>query len=105
MLPLDRRQMNLLRLGFLDTSGDLVGLLLRSSRGYPDAEWEPMQGTRKAQMEALTADRPLGRFGLPEEVAALAALLASDECSYIIGTDLNIGSEILTGSIAHSDRR
>jgi NAD(P)-dependent dehydrogenase (short-subunit alcohol dehydrogenase family) len=103
MLPLDRRQMNFLRLGLLDTSGDLVGLLLRSSRGYPDAEWEPMQGTRKAQMEALTADRPLGRFGLPEEVAALAALLASDECSY--STDLNIDSAILTGSIAHPARR
>ncbi|WP_180980796.1 hypothetical protein [Sinorhizobium sp. M4_45] len=31
-------------------------------------------GRRK---EALTADRPPGRFGLPEEVSAMAALLAS----------------------------
>jgi NAD(P)-dependent dehydrogenase (short-subunit alcohol dehydrogenase family) len=68
--------------------------------------WEPMLGSgeeREAQMEALVADTPLRRFGLPEEVAAMAALLASDECSYVTGTELNIDGGILAGSIARPD--
>ena len=31
---------------------------------------------------------PLGRIGRPEEIAAAAALLASDENSYVLGHDL-----------------
>jgi NAD(P)-dependent dehydrogenase (short-subunit alcohol dehydrogenase family) len=68
--------------------------------------WEPMLGTdeeREARMEALVADTPLRRFGLPEEVAAMAALLASDECSYVTGTELNIDGGILAGSITRPD--
>jgi NAD(P)-dependent dehydrogenase (short-subunit alcohol dehydrogenase family) len=36
------------------------------------------------------ADIPLGRFGKPEEVAALAAFLASDEAAYISGAVIPI---------------
>ena len=34
---------------------------------------------------ARQAEMPLGRFGTPEEIAALAAFLASDEASYLQG--------------------
>ncbi len=44
--------------------------------------------------------RPLRRFGLPEEVAAVAAMLASDEATYITGTEINVDGGLLAGSAA-----
>jgi 3(or 17)beta-hydroxysteroid dehydrogenase len=65
--------------------------------------WEPMLGTgsdREARMQAFVADTPLKRFGMPEEVAAVAAMLASDEATYITGTEVNIDGGLLAGSAA-----
>ncbi len=65
--------------------------------------WEPMLGTgpdRKARMQALVADTPLKRFGMPDEVAAVAVMLASDEATYITGTEINIDGGLLAGSAA-----
>lgn len=65
--------------------------------------WEPMLGDgpdRKARMAALVADTPLKRFGLPQEVAAVAAMLASDEAAYMTGTEINIDGGLLAGSAA-----
>ena len=39
---------------------------------------------------------PTGRFGKPEEVAALAAFLASDEAGYITGEVININGGLYT---------
>lgn len=39
---------------------------------------------------ALTAKIPLGRLGKPEEIAAAALFLTSDESSYITGAELSI---------------
>jgi 3(or 17)beta-hydroxysteroid dehydrogenase len=55
---------------------------------------------RVARMAALVKDTPLRRFGTPEEVAALAVLLASDEATYITGSELNIDGGLLAGSAA-----
>ena len=39
---------------------------------------------------------PVGRFGRPEEVAALVAFLASDEAAYITGEVININGGLYT---------
>ena len=65
--------------------------------------WEPMLGDgpdRDTRMQALVADTPLKRFGMPEEVAAVAAMLASHKATYITGTEINIDSSLLAGSAA-----
>ncbi|AJP71858.1 SDR family oxidoreductase [Sphingomonas hengshuiensis] len=65
--------------------------------------WEPMLGTgpdREARMAALVADTPLRRFGLPEEVAAVAAMLAADESAYVTGAEFTIDGGLLAGSSA-----
>lgn len=65
--------------------------------------WEPMLGDgadREARMAALVADTPLRRFGTAEEVAALAAMLASDESAYVTGAEFNVDGGLLAGSAA-----
>lgn len=65
--------------------------------------WEPMLGDgpdREARMAALVADTPLKRFGTVEEVAAMAAMLASDEATYVTGTEITIDGGLLAGSAA-----
>ncbi|AYJ87478.1 SDR family oxidoreductase [Sphingomonas paeninsulae] len=65
--------------------------------------WEPMLGTgpdRETKMQALVADTPLKRFGMPDEVAAIAIMLASDEATYVTGTEINIDGGLLAGSAA-----
>jgi NAD(P)-dependent dehydrogenase (short-subunit alcohol dehydrogenase family) len=83
------------------------GLAIRCNSIHPAAiltpMWEPMLGTgpeRDANMRAFVADTPLRRFGKPEEVAALAVLLASDESAYMTGTELHVDGGILAGSAA-----
>lgn len=65
--------------------------------------WEPMLGSgpdRAERMAALVADTPLKRFAMPEEVAALAVMLASDEATYVTGAEFNIDGGLLAGSAA-----
>lgn len=83
------------------------GLDIRCNSIHPAAiltpMWEPMLGDgpdREANMAALVADTPQKRFGLPEEVAALAVMLGSDEARYMTGSELTIDGGILAGSAA-----
>ena len=55
-------------------------------------------------MASFIADTPAGRFGMPEEVAAVAVLLASDEASYITGAEMTIDGGLLAGSAASPER-
>lgn len=84
------------------------GLKIRCNSIHPAAiltpMWEPMLGTdpseREAVMAALVADTPLRRFGTAEEVAAMAAYLASDESAYVTGSEFHIDGGLLAGSAA-----
>jgi NAD(P)-dependent dehydrogenase (short-subunit alcohol dehydrogenase family) len=83
------------------------GLQVRCNSIHPaailTAIWEPMLGDgpdRPERMAALTKDTPLKRFGLPEEVAAMAVFLASDEATYVTGSEFDIDGGLLAGSAA-----
>ena len=87
------------------------GLAIRCNCIQPAAVltpmWEPMLGAgpeRESRMEEFVRDTPLRRFGKPEEVAAVAVLLASDEAAYMTGAELNIDGGILAGSVAAPGR-
>jgi NAD(P)-dependent dehydrogenase (short-subunit alcohol dehydrogenase family) len=83
------------------------GLKVRCNSIHPAAiltpMWEPMLGKgegRAASMAALVADTPLRRFGAPEEVAAIAVLLAGDESAYVTGAEFHVDGGLLAGSAA-----
>jgi len=84
------------------------GLAIRCNSIHPAAimtpMWEPMLGTtpqeREAAIKAFVADTPLRRFGTANEVAAMAAYLASDESAYVTGSEFHIDGGILAGSAA-----
>lgn len=50
------------------------------AKNYPGQEAE--------KMKALSESQPIGRMGTPDEVAALAQYVCSDEASFITGADL-----------------
>jgi hypothetical protein len=56
-----------------------------------------------ARIEALVANTPLKRFGMPDEVAAIAVMLTLDEVTYITGTEVTIDGGLLAGSAATSE--
>jgi len=50
---------------------------------------------KKNEIDEVVKDIPLGRFGKPEEIAKVAAFLASDNSSYIIGQTIVVdGGEV-----------
>jgi 2-keto-3-deoxy-L-fuconate dehydrogenase len=52
-------------------------------------------GREQEMFDALSATQPIGRMGLPEEVAQLALFLCSDEAGFITGTDYPIDGGFL----------
>jgi NAD(P)-dependent dehydrogenase (short-subunit alcohol dehydrogenase family) len=83
------------------------GWAIRCNSIHPGAiltpMWEPMLGVgpeRETRLAALAADTPLKRFGRPEEVAAIAVMLASDEAAYMTGAELAVDGGLLAGSAA-----
>ena len=52
--------------------------------------------TKDLPQEELKKMVPVGRFGRPEEVAALVGFLASDDAAYITGEVININGGLYT---------
>ena len=48
------------------------------------------RGREEEMFRKLSESQPIGRMGKPEEVAALAAFLCSEEAAFITGTDYPI---------------
>jgi NAD(P)-dependent dehydrogenase (short-subunit alcohol dehydrogenase family) len=83
------------------------GLPVRCNSIHPGAiltpMWEPMLGegqAREAALAALSADTPLRRFGTPQEVAAVAVLLAGDEAGYVTGAEFVVDGGLTAGTAA-----
>ena len=58
------------------------------SPGFTDTP--PWHSTAAAEesMKAISSSVPLGRFGTPDEIAKAVVFLASDDASYVTGTEL-----------------
>lgn len=83
------------------------GLNIRCNSIHPAAiltpMWEALIGDgpdREKRKAAMVADTPLKRFGTVEEVAAIALLLASDEATYMTGSEVHLDGGLLAGSSA-----
>ena len=70
----------------LASDGILVNVVAPGSVWFPDGGWDKRMQADPAKIEAFVkTDMPLGRFGKPEEVAAVVALLASDRAGLVTG--------------------
>ena len=83
------------------------GTEIRCNSVHPAAIMTPMwddmlgKGPDRAQrVAAFTKDIPLKRFGTAPEVAALVVFLASDEATYVTGSEFDIDGGVLAGSAA-----
>ena len=58
------------------------------SPGYIDTPpWHAIEAAEE-RMKTISNSVPLGRFGTPDEIAKAVVFLASDDSSYITGTEL-----------------
>jgi 3-oxoacyl-[acyl-carrier protein] reductase len=70
----------------LSKDGILVNVVAPGSVWFPEGGWDKRMQADPAKIEAFVkSDMPLGRFGKPEEVAAVVALLVSDRAGLVTG--------------------
>jgi 3-oxoacyl-[acyl-carrier protein] reductase len=69
----------------------LVNVVAPGSILFPGGSWERRQQEQPDFIaNFVKADMPLGRFGHPEEVAAMVAFLASERASLMTGACVNV---------------
>ena len=75
----------------LAPEGITVNAVAPGSIIFPGGGWEQrMQADPEGMAEFLRQDFPMGRFGYPEEIAAVVAFLASDQASLVTGACINV---------------
>jgi NAD(P)-dependent dehydrogenase (short-subunit alcohol dehydrogenase family) len=68
---------------------DLAGDGIRVNSLHPGYVEAPMLGVRQSEARLRARERtPLGRFARPEEIAAAIAFLASEDASFMTGSEL-----------------
>ncbi|MEM8855308.1 MAG: SDR family oxidoreductase [Pseudomonadota bacterium] len=72
----------------LDHAGDNIRAVSLSPGAVRTGRLVRQAGTEAAVLEAFVPNHPIGRIGEPEEIAAAAAFLASEEAGFMTGTDM-----------------
>jgi NAD(P)-dependent dehydrogenase (short-subunit alcohol dehydrogenase family) len=80
--------------------GPLGGRVVSLSPGLIDTPMGRQEFAEQPVMKDILDSTPLGRFGTPDELAAAAAFLVSDEASFVSGVDLLVdGGQGATASL------
>jgi 3-oxoacyl-[acyl-carrier protein] reductase len=74
-----------------------VALAAASSRGLALAFAEKGTGTTKDFYAAIEQNVPMGRIGIPKELAYTVAFLASEGAAYITGTAVQVDGGFIKG--------
>jgi 3-oxoacyl-[acyl-carrier protein] reductase len=67
--------------------------LLQLDRSWAERASLPLERVRQENQQRI----PLGRYGQPDELAALVAFLASSQASYITGTTILCDGGLYSG--------
>ena len=72
----------------LDHAGENIRVNTLSPGAVGTHRLVASQGSLEAAERALAPKHPIGRIGRPEEIAAAAAFLLSEDSSFMTGADL-----------------
>src|SRR5438034_814962 len=72
----------------LTRKGVRVNAISPGTIRFPGGFWDKAETERPGVFKTVMARNPTGRMGAPEEIANVAAFVASPAASYIIGANL-----------------